>query len=184
MTAPHLLTTLVVAALVAWALFRRFRRLTGPQPLDARGRRRLVVQAAILVLLGVASLLVPHGQSTLWGYAADAAGLLLGAGLARWSLTHTTFERDPLGEAVRYVPNVWIGGVVFGLFVVRLLTRLLPVLSGGASATPADPGGLTSGSPLTLGLLMLFVGYQAVYAVLVLRQTRPHTTSLTQELNP
>ncbi|TSA87876.1 hypothetical protein FNU79_01100 [Deinococcus detaillensis] len=164
--------------LVVWMLIRRFRFTVGPQLLDARGRRRLLIRSLILGALLLATLIAPH---TLASYGAGAAGLLIGAGLASWSLHHTRFERDAAGEAVRYVPNVWIGAAVFGLFVVRLLWRVVPIALSGqfynSAGNSFDPGqfnasSFTSGSPLTYALFAVFVAYQMAYAFGVLRQTK------------
>ncbi|WP_420594991.1 hypothetical protein [Deinococcus sp.] len=165
--------------LIVWMLFRRFRGTVGAQRLDARGRRRLSIRSVILAALLLLTLIAPH---TLASYSAGIAGLLIGAGLAYWSLHHTRFEYDAAGEAVRYVPNIWIGGGVFVLFIVRLLWRVLPIILGGQFYNPAgnsfDPSQFnastfTSGSPLTYALFAVFVAYQIAYSFGVLRRTRP-----------
>lgn len=167
---PSLLTLLGVAVLIGFVLWRRFQRLAGPQRLDARGRRRLVTNSLILGGIALLLLLTAHG---LPGYGADGLGLAAGALLAGWSLRHTRFERDPDGHVTRYLPNAWIGGAVFGLFALRLLWRLLPVLDGQANHAPASLQASFGGSAWTGALFMLFAGYQIVYQLLVLRQARP-----------
>lgn len=170
---PGLLSSLGVAALIGFMLWRRFQRLAGPQLLSARGRRRLIIRSAILGVLAVALLLLAHGPL---GYIADGLGLAAGTLLAGWSLRHTRFERGPDGQATRYVPNAWIGGAIFALFALRLLWRLWPALDGQMQgASSGFPTSLSS-SPWTGALFMLFAGYQIVYQLLVLRQARPQIT--------
>ena len=67
-------------------LLRRYQRLTGPQLLDTRGRRRLVVRPVILGVLALLVLALPH---PLVGYLAALAGAGLGSGLALWAVRHT-----------------------------------------------------------------------------------------------
>ena len=161
--------------LIVWMLFRRFRGTVGAQLLDARSRRRLNIRSVILGLLLLLTLFAPH---TLASYGAGLVGLLIGAGLAYWSLHHTRFERNAAGEVVRYVPNAWIGGAVFVLFIVRLLWRVLPIVLGGQTASAGangqfDYSTFTSGSPLTFALFAVFVAYQIAYSFGVVRRTRP-----------
>ncbi|WP_019587154.1 hypothetical protein [Deinococcus apachensis] len=175
MTAAHptLLPSLLTLGVLVLMLLRRFQRLAGPQSLDAPGRRRLVVRPALLLLITVLVLLAPH---TLAGYGAAALGALVGAGLALWSARHTRFDWGADGHATRYVPNVWIGGGVFLLFVLRLLWRLGPFLTGQVQTTGTqgfDPSAFVSSSPLTVGLFLVFAAYQVVYAVLIVRAAKP-----------
>lgn len=169
--------------LMVWVLIRRFRYTVGPQPLDAGGRRRLLIRSLLILgILLIATSLVSH---TPLSYGAGMAGLLIGAGLAYWSLHHTRFEQGEAGEAVRYLPNVWIGSAVFGLFVLRLLWRVVPIVLGhqfyNSAGTSFDPSqfnasSFTSGSPLTYALFAVFIAYQIAYALGVLRQTRALST--------
>lgn len=168
-THPALLPSLLTLGVLLLMLLRRFQRLAGPQPLDEWGRRRLVVRPVVLLLITGLVLLAPH---SLMGYGSGVLGALVGVGLALWSARHTRFDRGADGHATRYVPNVWIGGGVFLLFVLRLLWRLWPFLTGQVQATGTqgfDPSAFVSSSPLTVGLFLVFVAYQVVYAVLVLR---------------
>ncbi|BDP42669.1 hypothetical protein DAETH_26380 [Deinococcus aetherius] len=177
MTAAHptLLPSLLTLAVLALMLLRRFQRLAGPQALDERGRRRLTRRPVLLLILAGLVLLAPHGLA---GYGAALLGAVVGAGLARWSARHTRFEYGADGHATRYVPNVWIGGGVFLLFVLRLLWRLWPFIAGqalmqaDAGAQGFDSSAFVSNSPLTTGLFVVFVAYQVVYAGLVLRAAR------------
>ncbi|GAA4006326.1 hypothetical protein GCM10022631_17150 [Deinococcus rubellus] len=178
---PSLWPILGGGLLTIWILVRRFRYTVGAQPLDVRGRRRLNTRSIILGVLLLLTLVAPH---TLTSYGAGAAGLLIGAGLAWWSLHHTRFNRDAAGAAVGYVPNVWIGSAVFVLFVARLLWRVVPVVLGGQFYNPSgnafDPSQFnastfTSGSPLTFALFAVFVAYQIVYSFGVLSRAKGAT---------
>ncbi len=174
---PSIWPVLGGGLLIAWMLVRRLRFTVGAQPLDARGRRRLNTRSLILGVLLLLTLAAPH---TLLSYGAGTAGLLIGVGLAGWSLHHTRFERDAAGEAVRYVPNVWIGSAVFVLLIARLLWRVVPIVLGGAqfkssAGSPPDLSTFTSGSPLTFALFAVFVAYQTLYSFGVLRRARGAT---------
>ncbi|GAA5534456.1 hypothetical protein [Deinococcus aluminii] len=173
MTAAHpaLLPSLLGLALLGLVLLRRFQRLATPQPLDERGRRRLARRPVLLLLLAGLLLLAPH---SLTGYGAALLGALVGAGLAFWSAHHTRFDFGADGQATRYVPNIWIGGGVFLLFVLRLLWRLWPLLSGQMQPGTAgfDPASFAGSSPLTTALFLVFVAYQTAYAWLVLHAAR------------
>ena len=174
-THPALLPSLLTLAVPMLMLLRRFQRLAGPQTLDTRGRRRLVLRAALLLL--ATGLIVPTRYSPA-AQPAVALGTLVGAGLALWSARHTHFDRGADGHTTRYVPNVWIGGGVFLLFVLRLLWRLQPLLTGQgqtAGTQGFDPSAFVSSSPLTAGLFLVFAAYQSVYPALVLRAAdAPH----------
>ncbi|SMB88783.1 hypothetical protein [Deinococcus hopiensis] len=175
MTAAHpaLASSLVALACMALMMLRRFQRFATPQPLDARGQRRLARRPLILLVIGALVLLSAH---SLAGSGAALLGALVGAGLASWSARHTRFEYGPDGHATRYLPNVWIGGGVFALFVARLLWRPWPLPIGGMPATTGgeqfDPSTFVGRSPFTTGLFLVFVAYQIVYALLVLRASR------------
>lgn len=162
------LPVLIPAAFIGFGLLRRFQRLVQPQPLDARGNRRLIIRPIILTVMALFILAMPHPAS---GYLAALLGAAAGAGLAYWSSGHTRFEYGPDGQATRYLPNVWIGGGVFALFALRLLWRMWPFFSGqvnfdaplstvaGAGAAAPDMGQFVGSSPLTTGLFLLFVAY-------------------------
>ncbi|EYB69520.1 hypothetical protein DEIPH_ctg004orf0023 [Deinococcus phoenicis] len=172
MTAAHpaLVPSLLGLTFMGLTLLRRFQRFATPQALDGRGRLRLSRRPVILLVLAGLVLLAPH---TLAGYGAALLGAVSGAGLALWSAHHTRFEYGADGSATRYVPNAWIGGGVFLLFVLRLLWRLWPFLTGQVQGAPGfDPAGFAGGSPLTTGLFLVFVAYQTAYSWLVLRAAR------------
>ncbi|WP_272976888.1 hypothetical protein [Deinococcus geothermalis] len=171
-TPPALLPPLLGLALTGLVLLRRFQRLATPQPLDEQGRHRLVRRSVFLLMLAGLVLLVPH---SLADYGAALLGILGGTALAFWSAQHTHFDSGTDGQATRFVPNVWIGGGVFLLFVLRLLWRLWPFLTGlvpPAGTAGFDPAAFAGKSPLTLALFLVFVTYQVVYAWLVLRVAR------------
>lgn len=178
--APAGLGLLIPAGLVAFMLLRRFQRFTTAQPLDARGRRRLMIRPIILAALALLVLFAPHSAL---GYVAALLGAVVGAGLAYWSAHNTRYEYGPDGQATRYVPNVWIGGGVFVLFLLRLISKLWPLLTGHSQMTTAasggfDPAQFAGASPLTTALFWVFVAYQIAYALLVLRAARPHQVAL------
>lgn len=181
------LSMLVPAAALSFVLLRRYQRLTAPQPLTGRSRRRLIIRPLILGALALLILVAPHAPAA---YLLALLGAAVGTGLAYWSAQHTRYEYGPDGKAVRYVPNVWIGGGVFALFALRLVWKLGPVLTshvqaGAAAAVdgagfPAagfDPAQFAGSSPLTLGFFLVFAAYQIVYSLLIVRASMNHKVS-------
>lgn len=168
------LPTLMPLGFLAYMLVRRFQRLATPQPLQGKAQRRLLVRPLVLTVVVLGVLAAPH---TLGSYASAVLGALLGLGVALYSVRHTRFDYDAYGVAVRYIPNAWIGGGLFALFMGRLLVKLWPMLTGGfpqhLSAQPhLDPTTFIGHSPLTTGLFTLFAAYQVVYSLLVLRRAQ------------
>lgn len=160
------------AALVVFAIYRRFRRSFGRQPLrPARMRVRMVLLTALICLLLPAAL-----RSTQF-LAAEIVGAALGIGLAVWGAQRTRFLTQ--GGQLYYVPHTYTGVVVSLLFLGRLVFRIVQIY-GGAHASPAtsavaanayasaDPAQAFAPasmlqSPLTVGIFYLLAGYYLYY---------------------
>jgi hypothetical protein len=162
-----LLPTLIFVPLVGFALYRRFKRTFGRQPLaPKRMIARAVFLGAVCVLLLVTS---PHTRE---GLGAAAAGMFLGTILAVVGVRLTKIERT--GEGTFYVPNGWIGLALTVLFVSRLAGRLFVLFERApAGQVPQPPLAAVQRSPLTMGLFFLLAGYYVVYYAALLRAAGP-----------
>jgi hypothetical protein len=165
----------LIAALVVFAIYRRFRRSFGRQPLRP-GR----MTARIILLAIVACALLPPALRSVEFLSAELAGAALGVGLGLWGAERTRFVmfRDKL----HYVPHTYTGIAVSLLFLGRVVFRLVQVYSamhaahgGAGNATdPASgfgPPGMVR-SPLTVGIFFVLMGYYVCYYSLVLRKSK------------
>ncbi len=168
------LSTAIVAPLIAFGLYRRFKRSFGRQPLV---RRRMVLR---MVVLSTLSALFLWWLPTATGFAAAGAGLVLGVGLALVDLAHTPIERTAEGSF--FTPNRWIGLLVTSLFVGRLAVRLFAVYQHSAEVgqgTPSPPS--LPRSPLTLALYFLLAAYYVAYYAGLLKKERGEKANLLPE---
>ena len=125
------LPSLILAPLIAFGLYRRFKR--------SFGRQKLVMHRMVLrmVVLSVVSALFLCWLPTAAGFAAAAAGLVVGVSLAFIDLSHTEVVRTDAGSF--FTPNRWIGLVVTSLFVARLTVRLFAVYQHSAEVGQGVP---------------------------------------------
>jgi hypothetical protein len=155
---PYVLA--VIAALVAFVLYRRFRRLFGRQALQpARLKARVVVLAIAAALFALRGLRSPDMAIAVLG------GGALGAALAWFGIRLTRFEATPSG--VFYTPSGYIGIVLSALLLSRLAYRfvvLYPTLQAARAAT-GNPFAMYQSSPLTAALLGIVIGYYMAYCV-------------------
>ena len=177
---PKLLTPILIAALLIWAIVRRLRRTFGRQPVQPA---RIWLRIGILTIAGglIAASSVTRGAEML---AALAAGLACGAALAYIGLRHTRFEVTPEGRF--YTPHTYIGLAVTLLFLGRLAYRFL-YLGGGANGMFApDPNAAAAyqRSPLTLGIFGVLIGYYLLFYAGVLRKTRAQEAPVPNPISP
>jgi len=152
---PSALVVVGIAALIAWRMYSRMRRLIGRQRLSkVRPWLSVTLFPALVLLLGFAALANPEGIAAL------AAGLVAGAALGTWGLKLTRFERTP--EGLFYTPNMHLGIALSLLLAGRILYRLgqvyLGVSAGGTSIDFAR-------SPITLVIFGTLAGYYVRYAI-------------------
>lgn len=161
------------ALLIPLALYRRFRRSFGPQPLNPA---RMTVRTVILLVLSAT--LVPLALRSGAFALGEIAGSLIGVALALWAASRTRFlNRD---GRLYYVPHTYAGIAVSLVFVGRLVYRLAQLSSGGALAAPGSEGNTAAGpagagmvkSPLTVAIFFLLIGYYVCYYGLVLRKSK------------
>ncbi len=161
------LPTLIFVPLVAFGLYRRFKRTFGPQTLSVP---KLAARMGLMLLFSVLLALSVHDtKSALLA----GGGAVVGIGLALFGLVHTRFERS--GPAKLYTPNGWIGLVVTALFVGRLVARMFTLYvdrAAVAAAAGAAPFSGMSRSPLTVGIFFVMAAYYIVYYAGVLLKAR------------
>lgn len=162
MTSSQLIPVLLTP-LIAWRVYRRFRKNVGRQPyrpvrLVAYGTMFLLCVA----LIGAVSFSQPMSLLGL------AAGTVLGASLGFLGLRLSLFERTDAGSF--YTPNTLLGGGISVLFVGRLLYRFV-VLNQTPDRPHWTPQNLVA-SPLTLALFGLTAGYYIVFSLGVVRTMR------------
>jgi len=116
MQAPNSSTIalLILAPLLGWRVYARFRRMVGRQRLSrVRLRITLTIFPLLVLLLGYAAR--SHLESLNW----LATGLLAGTLLAVYGLRATRFE--PTAQGLFYTPNAHLGIALSILFVGRIL---------------------------------------------------------------
>ena len=172
------------ALLIPLALYRRFRRNFGRQPLRPR---RMSIRIAIFLVLGATLVPVALRSSAL--ALGELAGVLVGIALALWGASRTRFLSQD--GRLYYVPHTYTGIAVSLVFVGRLVYRLAQLSSGGALAAPGAtanggaagaPAGMVR-SPLTVGIFFVLIGYYVCYYGLVLRKSK-HITPADLEAAP
>jgi hypothetical protein len=145
------------AALLAFVIYRRFRRNFGIQPLRrSQMTFRIVLFAVVAVLLLNA---VPRTGAFLL---AGTGGAALGIALGVYAAMRTRFEYQ--GNQLYYIPHTYTGLIVFSLFIGRLLYRFGEMYQSGYFSDPAhgaNGAGADSAirSPLTLGMIALYISY-------------------------
>jgi hypothetical protein len=163
------LWSLLFAALLIFAVYRRFRRNFGHQPFSAR---RLAWRIAILSAVG--AVVLPTALRSAAFLSAALGGIIVGVGLGLWGARRTRFERRD--DKLYYIPHTYTGMTVFALFLGRIAYRLFTgpvgaVGTAGPAAATSNPGSLVQ-SPVTLGLLLILVGYYVYYYAAILIKSR------------
>jgi hypothetical protein len=157
---PSLIVVLAVAALIAWRMYARIRRMVGRQKLSTvRPWITIVLFPILLIALGSGSLARP------WSVAVLLVGVALGIALGLYGLRLTVFERA--SEGLFYTPNAHLGIALSLLLILRIGYRMAQLYLGGI---PLDrPPNDFIGSPLTLFMFGTLAGYYVSYAVGLLR---------------
>jgi hypothetical protein len=163
----------LVAILVLFVIYRRFRRSFGQQPL-----RPVRMQVRVVLLLVIGGLLLSAVLRSAAFIPAVVAGITVGVALAMWGAARTRFLR--VSGQLYYVPHTYTGIAVSFLFLGRLVYRLIEVYGNVHAlhaATPAAanqafiPAGVLQ-SPLTLGLYFVLMGYYVCYYSVVLWKSK------------
>ena len=173
MSGTGIITTVVIAALVALGLYWRVRRSVGRQPMRPK---RMVFGAVGLTVAGVILLVFMFRFFEATGFAEVLAGLAVGIAGGLYGLKLTTFGKDEEGEY--YVPNRYLGLAVSAILIARIASRFLNgTLTGDPNAASTSAAFQQSYDPISSALLFLFIGYYAVYYAGVLLESRKTRTS-------
>lgn len=171
----------LLAALVMFAVYRRFRRNFGRQPLRPR---RMTIRIVLLAIIGC--LLLPEALRSAGYLTAILAGGLLGIALGVWGAKRTRFLQ--LGDRLYYVPHTYTGVAVSLLFLGRLVYRIVQMYSNGNAAHAANtmdpaqalaPASIVR-SPLTLSVFFVLIGYYVCYYSIVLWKSKHIKTEDTE----
>ena len=120
---PSTITLLVLAPLLAWRIYARFRRMVRRQQLSrVRPWITLIILPTIVLLLAYPA--YAHFERLLW----LAGGLMVGSLLGVYGLRHTRFESTPQG--LFYTPHTYLG-------IALSLGNWLSVLIAVGCAFPA-----------------------------------------------
>ncbi|MGH8274122.1 MAG: hypothetical protein ACRES9_07710 [Gammaproteobacteria bacterium] len=163
---------LALAAILAFALYRRGRRLIGRQRFDAR---RMLVRTALIAAITIFVLYTyAHHGHPATAYESAAAGFVIGAVIALFSLRFTQMGRDDRG--LWYVPNLYLGIGLIALLVARFAYEYFTVFpeirrQAEAHGGAAPPAAFAS-NPLLHGILFLVLGYYLVYYAAILLRAR------------
>jgi hypothetical protein len=156
----HLITVVLVVALVVWRIYSRIRRMVGRQRLSTlRPWLTVVVLPLVLALILATSLLHPMTA------VAVIAGVAVGIALGLLGTRLTRFEATPAG--LFYTPNAHLGIALSVLVMLRIGYRIVLLAMNGQNL---DPQSMQLGSsPLTMALFATLAGYYVTYAIGLLR---------------
>ena len=176
MDTSGVLYTVLISALVMFAVYRRVRRTIGRQRVTPG---RFVFRIVVLVVVGVAIFAALLRVFDIGGLAEVFAGLVIGIALGLYGLRLTKFEATEQGAY--YIPNRYLGLAVSALLIGRIAYGFLRgSLSGSSPFETVSTGSAPSGSaglqqaydPVSSMLLFVFVGYYVVYYFGVLLRAR------------
>jgi hypothetical protein len=162
----HVVYAVLIPAFVLFAIYRRFRRNFGRQPLRPKS---MIFRIVLLSVFGL--FLLPAARASLEMALAIAAGLGIGVALGIWGAKHTRFEKD--GDKISYIPHTYTGMVVTALFLGRLVYRFGALFtSGAAQVSQGNPFAAIQHNPVTSCIFLVLVGYYVYYYSYVLYESR------------
>ncbi len=166
----NVLPVLLTVGVFGFIVYRRFKRSFGRQPVS---KKRLGLRAVLITV--VVAFIVASSVTSPVNLLEDLVGVVIGGVVAAIGLYFTEFEHTDDGAF--YEPHPYVGLAIFALFLLRLATHLYPLVMGNAanSTTSASTSGMPT-DPLTVVILLVYLGYYACYATGVLvvsRRTTP-----------
>ncbi|WP_052353799.1 hypothetical protein [Neobacillus jeddahensis] len=168
----HLITIILIGALIVFSIYRRISRMIGWQPLK-RGRIQFKLVLFFIIGLMLLTVSLSHPISLV----SDIVGIILGSILAYYGAGLTTFEQR--NGKIHYRPNMWIGGIVTVLFLVRFTYRIYGMFTTGIF-TGTQQGQANSwqslstsvGSSWTAGLMLIMFAYYICYYMILLKKQK------------
>jgi hypothetical protein len=168
----------LIAVLVVFAIYRRFRRSFGRQPLS---QGRMTLRIVLLSIIGCA--LLPLALRSVQFLTAELIGAALGIGLGLWGAERTRFVM--FRDRLHYVPHTYTGIAVSLLFLGRVVFRLVQVYTALHAAHDTAPSAINAAdpangfgssgmvrSPLTVGIFFVLMGYYVCFYGLVLWKSK------------
>ncbi|MCO8246899.1 MULTISPECIES: CcdC protein domain-containing protein [unclassified Haladaptatus] len=171
----NVLPVLLTVGIFGLVVYRRFKRSFGRQPVS---KKRLGLRAVLIMV--VVAFIVASSVTSPVNLLEDLVGVGIGGVTAAIGLTFTEFEHTDDGAF--YEPHPYVGVAVFALFLLRLASHLYPLVMGNAAnstTTSTSASGMPT-DPLTVVVLLVFLGYYACYSTGVLVVSR-RTTSTASE---
>jgi len=154
----HWVTTSLFVALLGFIGFRRFRRLRRGRKMRPIRPIRSVVRLVLLgTVVGLILMLPVVSLPLLLG------GLTLGLLLGLYSLWLTSFE--PGVKGAMFMPHPQVGIILFGLFIVRVGWRVSRRLLYDEPMWNRFGEESAGGTPWTLILILVLLGYALSYTV-------------------
>jgi len=153
---------LVMAPLIVWRFYSRYRKLVGKQKVrPVRLWMSVVLFPLLFVMIGAVSSSNANALMCL------VAGGIAGVALSFLGLRLTRFEVQD--DGLHYTPNAYIGMALMMVLVGRLAYRYA-LMWGGATQAGTDPAQSLTNSPLTLFIIGMLFCYYAPYSAGILRQ--------------
>ena len=157
---PSVLISVGIAALVAWRLYSRIRRMIGRQKFSPV---RPWITVTLLPILFAGLLYLTRAQPI--GALALVVGAAVGTALGIYGLHLTAFEDTPAGRF--YTPNAHLGIALSLLLLGRIAYRVVQQF-GTSMPVGAAPQDFVQ-NPITLLIFDTLAGYYVTYAIGLLR---------------
>jgi Co/Zn/Cd efflux system component len=143
----------VLCAVIAFMLYRRYKRTFGPQRVWPVG---ITVRGVLLLLVAI-PVFVTTVHTSMTSVAAAFLGFAAGLLLAVYSLSKTTFSVTPEGRF--YIPDPYVGITITGMFLLRMAWRFTQ--DGGALFQRGADGGIHghATSAVTVALFFVLTAY-------------------------
>ncbi|MFX3617689.1 MAG: hypothetical protein ACE3JK_09175 [Sporolactobacillus sp.] len=150
-------------AIIAFFIYRRFRRNIGWQPFKSS---RMAVRIALCTIISLIFIYASLRQPI--GLISDGLGILAGVILAFYGARYTELKNEGMTDF--YKPNVWIGSLVGLLFVFRFVFRLQFIFQSNlpSNKNPDATFNSLSSNSWSAGLLLILFAYYVFYYSLLL----------------
>ncbi len=156
----HILTWVIIGALVFWRLYARLQRSVGRQVFR---KKRMIYLILLYAVISLGLAVYTSGRPQL--VSGWVGGLALGILLGRWALHLTRYEMTEKGPC--FTPNVHLGGALYLIFLGRIIYRAAAFYTHfSLTGHPPPPPGQ---SALTDFSFELLAGYFIAYYLGILQ---------------